>query len=103
MTEPSAWYVYVLRCADRSFYTGITTDLARRVAEHNGVDDVTRRNAKLNPGARYTRSRRPVEVVYSENSPSRSAAAKREYAIKRLSVAQKRELVTSAGVSRSGD
>ncbi len=84
MTETvsgAAWVVYMLRCADGSLYTGITTDIARRLAEHNG-DQPT-------PGARYTRSRRPVALAYSEPADSRSAAARREAAIKRLNRAQK--------------
>ena len=93
MTESPNWFVYILRCADHSYYTGITTDLERRVAEHNGIDAASIGNAKLKPGARYTRSRRPVELVYFETSSSRSAAARREYAIKRLSPARKREIV----------
>ena len=76
----AGWCVYILRCADGSFYTGITTDPSRRLAEHNG--DGPR-------GARYTRSRRPVELVYAEPAPSRHAAARREAAIKRLDRARK--------------
>lgn len=76
----AGWCVYILRCADGSFYTGITTDPSRRLAEHNG--DGPR-------GARYTRSRRPVELVYAEPAPSRDAAARREAAIKRLDRARK--------------
>lgn len=84
MTPPAgeaAWVVYMLRCADGSLYTGITTDLARRLAEHNG-DERT-------PGARYTRSRRPVTLAWSETAANRSDAAKREAAIKRLDRARK--------------
>jgi putative endonuclease len=69
------WFVYVLRCADGTLYTGVTTDLARRLAMHNGA------GAR---GARYTRSRRPVTLAYHEEVPSRSAALRREMAIKRL-------------------
>lgn len=69
------WHVYILRCADGSLYTGITTDLARRVEEHNQGGP---------QGARYTRSRRPVELIYSEEAATRSAAAKREAALKKL-------------------
>lgn len=76
----AGWCVYILRCADGSLYTGITTDSARRLAEHNG--DGPR-------GARYTRSRRPVELVYAETAPSRDAAARREAAIKRFDRARK--------------
>ena len=77
----------MLRCADGSLYTGITTDVDRRVAEHNG-DGVL--------GARYTRSRRPVELVYVEAVASRSEAARREAAIKRLDRARKLALCASA-------
>lgn len=76
----SAWWVYVLRCADGSLYTGITTDVARRLAEHNGDGAA---------GARYTRSRRPVALVYAEAAASRAEAARREAAIKRLDRARK--------------
>ncbi len=65
----------MLRCADGSLYTGITTDLDRRLAEHNGDGPA---------GARYTRSRRPVQLVYREAASNRSDAAQREAAIKRL-------------------
>jgi putative endonuclease len=79
----SAWFVYILQCADGSLYTGITTDVQRREREHN--------DGKL--GARYTRSRRPVRLVYSESQNSRSTAAKREYAVKQLTLAAKRVLI----------
>ena len=83
----SAWYVYILRCADDSLYTGITTDLERRTHEHNHG----------RAGARYTRVRRPVQLVYSETLASRSEAACREAAIKKLSRPQK--LMLMAGGS----
>ena len=83
----TAWFVYMLRCADGSLYTGITTDVDRRVAEHNG-DGVL--------AARYTRSRRPVELVYVEAAASRSEAARREAAIKRLDRARKLALCALA-------
>lgn len=76
----SAWCVYMLRCADGSLYTGITTDVARRVAEHNGEGTL---------GARYTRSRRPVQLVYLEAAADRAEATRREAAIKRLDRARK--------------
>lgn len=69
------WYVYILRCADGSLYTGIALDLQRRLDEHNGDDRL---------GARYTRSRRPVTLAYAEAAPDRAAACRREHAIKRL-------------------
>jgi len=82
----SAWYVYILRCADGSFYTGITTDVARRLEEHNG-NSGQGGNGKL--GARYTRSRRPVSLAYVEAAASRGEATKREAAIRRLGRAGK--------------
>jgi len=86
--KPSQWRVYIVACADGTLYTGITNDLHRRLAEHNhGL-----------AGAKYTRSRRPVRLVYFEEVSDRSAAAKREYAIKQLSSAQKVALVGSGGV-----
>lgn len=74
-------YVYVLSCADGTFYTGYTTDVERRVAEHNAGD-----------GAKYTRGRTPVEVVHVESYESRSGALSREYEIKQLSRSAKRRL-----------
>ncbi|WP_247730539.1 GIY-YIG nuclease family protein [Halovivax limisalsi] len=74
--------VYVLECADGTLYTGYTTDLDRRVEEHNAGD-----------GAKYTRARTPVEVVHAERFGDRSAAMSREYEIKQLSRAQKERLV----------
>jgi putative endonuclease len=79
----NSWFVYILRCADGTLYTGITTDLARRVDEHNAGK----------AGARYTRSRRPVALVYSEAAENRSEASKREHAIKKLPLSGKIELV----------
>jgi putative endonuclease len=81
------WFVYILRCADDSLYTGITTELERRIAEHNDKDK------RL--GARYTRSRRPVTLIYHETLESRSLASKREAEIKRLTRQQKLLLITS--------
>jgi putative endonuclease len=86
-TAAGAWCVYLLRCADGTLYTGITTDVARRVAEHNG-DGAS--------GARYTRSRRPVELVYVETAANRSAAARREAEIKRLDRSGKLALCAAA-------
>lgn len=84
------WFVYILRCADGTLYTGITTDLARRLAEHN---------AGMGQGARYTRSRLPVALAYSEAAQDRSAAAKREAALKRLSRKAKLALCARAGTA----
>jgi putative endonuclease len=83
-----SWFVYLLRCADGTLYTGITTDVVRRVAEHNGEGGL---------GARYTRSRRPVTLVYVEPAESRATAARREAAIKQMDRAGK--LALSADMS----
>jgi putative endonuclease len=80
------WHVYILRCADGTLYTGITTDLERRVEEHSSGG-----------GARYTASRRPVELVYSEPAVDRSAASRREAAIKQLARADKLVLIEASG------
>jgi putative endonuclease len=87
--EPTltAWAVYVLRCSDGSFYCGITTDVERRVREHNG----------LPTGAAYTRARRPVTLVTSWASPDRSSATKTERAFKRLSRKAKELRVATKG------
>ncbi len=76
------FYVYILRCGDGSLYTGIATDVDRRVKEHNA-----------GTGAKYTRSRRPVEAVYREKCPDKSSALKREAAIKKLTRDEKWGLV----------
>lgn len=78
------WYVYLLRCADNSLYGGITTSLERRVIEHNEC------NKK---GAKYTRVRRPVRLVYSEPQLNRQEASRREYQLKKLTKAKKEQLV----------
>lgn len=83
----AAWQVYMLRCADGSLYTGITVDVDRRVAEHNGDGGL---------GARYTRSRRPVELVHVEAAANRAEAARREAAIKRLPRVHKLALIAPA-------
>jgi len=82
------WFVYMVRCRDNSLYTGITTDLAKRLAQHNSDQE----------GARYTRGRRPVRLAYSEQAPSRSAATKREGQLKRLDAAGKNALAQKAGM-----
>lgn len=86
-----SWYVYILRCADGTFYTGIARDVARRLGEHNGLG---------RPGARYTRARRPVQLVYQEEAVSRAAASSREAAIKRLSRGEKESLVRASSPQR---
>ena len=74
-------YVYVLRCGDDTLYTGYTTDVERRVAEHDAGE-----------GAKYTRGRTPVELVHVESFETQSAAMSREYEIKQLSRSQKEQL-----------
>lgn len=78
------WTVYLARCRDGSLYTGVTTDPARRLAQHNS-----------GCGGAYTRSRVPVTLVYCEGALDRSCALRRERAIKRLSRAQKEKLVAA--------
>lgn len=76
------WYVYILRCGDGSLYTGITNDVQARLAAH--------RSGK---GAKYTRGRGPLELVYTERCPDKSTALKRELAIKALPTGKKHALV----------
>jgi putative endonuclease len=76
------WYVYVVRCADGTLYTGIARDVPARVATHNNGE-----------GARYTRSRLPVQLVHVEPAADRGSALRREFEIKRLPTAAKRQLV----------
>jgi len=83
----SNWYVYLVRCRDDSLYTGIAKSPEKRVDEHNSDNQL---------GAKYTRARRPVKLVYQEGLTSRSLAAKRESEIKRLTKRQK-ELLVSEG------
>lgn len=84
-----AWTVYILRCADGTLYTGATTDSRRRLAQH-----------AAGTGARYTRSRLPVHLVYEERVRGRGAALRREAALKRMSRAEKLALVTGAAEAR---
>jgi len=77
-----AWYVYMLRCCDGSLYTGCTDDVDRRLSVHQS-----------GRGAKYTRSRLPVELAYREEVADRSAALRREAAIKRLTRQQKLKLM----------
>lgn len=77
------YYLYILQCADGTLYTGITTDLKRRLAEHNGTKK----------GAKYTRSRQPVSLIYSRRFRSRSTASREEARIKALSRDEKIDLI----------
>jgi putative endonuclease len=79
------YHTYILQCSDDTLYSGITTDLERRVEEHNG--------SKL--GARYTSMRRPVKLVYSREFENRSEASKEEYRIKHLTREEKLKLINT--------
>ena len=86
-----SWYVYILRCGDGSLYTGITNDLALRLQRHGA-----------GKGARYTRSRLPVELVYQERANGQGAALRRELALKRLTRAEKLALIEASEGGRPG-
>jgi len=79
-----SYSLYIVRCADGTLYTGIATDVARRVLQHNG---------EMRNGARYTSARRPVRVVYQAEFESRSDASIEEARIKRLSRSEKQRLI----------
>ena len=79
------WFVYMVRCCDGTLYTGITKDLEKRIAAHNSGKN----------GARYTRSRRPVRLIYSEQTESKAAAARLEYRIKKLKRSKKNNLINN--------
>jgi len=81
------YFVYILECADHTLYTGITTDVDRRIREHN--------TEKI--GARYTKTRRPVILKYSEQFPTKSESLKREIEIKSWSREKKLELIKKSG------
>ena len=80
------WRVYLLRCSDNSLYCGTTTDIERRLSEHN-----------LGVGSRYTRSRLPVRLVWSSGELTKSEAFKEEYRIKRLSKVMKEGIIDASG------
>ncbi|NMA63180.1 MAG: GIY-YIG nuclease family protein [Syntrophomonadaceae bacterium] len=82
MNEEEDYYVYIVRCSDGSLYTGSTNNLPARVEKHNRGE-----------GARYTRGRRPVTLVYSESAASKSDALKREIQIKKMTRADKLSLI----------
>ncbi len=77
------YHVYIVQCSDDTLYTGITKDLDRRMREHNSSDK----------GAKYTKARRPVTLVYHDSCEDRSSASKREYAIKKMSRQEKLSLI----------
>lgn len=76
------WSIYIVECSDNTFYTGITKDVKRRITEHNNQN-----------GAKYTKGRTPVELVYRESAESKSKALKREYEIKSFSRERKEKLI----------
>ncbi|MFC6669156.1 GIY-YIG nuclease family protein [Marinobacterium aestuariivivens] len=82
-----SWFVYMLRCADGSLYTGVTTDPERRLREHNDDNRL---------GARYTRARRPVELAWQEPQPGRGEALRREIEIKALTRRAKLALIAES-------
>jgi putative endonuclease len=82
VTEVVPYYCYILQCADGTYYTGWSTDPERRLKQHNAGS-----------GARYTRTRRPVQLAYVEQQPDRSTAMKRENTIKRMSRSRKAALI----------
>jgi predicted GIY-YIG superfamily endonuclease len=84
--KAAAWLLYVLKCRDNTLYTGITIDVSRRVQQHNS-----------GTASRYTRSRLPVMLIFSEPCRSRSQALKKEYAMKRLSRKKKEEYLRDNG------
>jgi len=85
-----SYFVYILECNDGSLYTGITKDISKRLNEHNLSDK----------GAKYTKVRRPVKLVYKESSENRSTASKREYAIKKLTRLKKLALIYKGNSSK---
>lgn len=80
------YFVYILECSDNTLYTGITTDIQKRLHEHNNTQK----------GAKYTKIRRPVKLLHVEELEDRSSASKREYAIKKLKREEKLALISSS-------
>jgi len=78
------WYAYILECADKTLYTGTTNDVEKRVAKHNS-----------GKGAKYTKGRGPVKVLYTRSFESRAEACKQEYLLKQYSKAEKMEVIKS--------
>lgn len=79
-----SWFVYILRCGDGTLYTGVTDDVQRRLAAH-----------RAGKGAKYTRGRGPLELVYTQKQPDKSAALRREFQIKKLTRPQKERLISA--------
>src|SRR6056297_1033342 len=85
MGQSMQWHVYILLCSDCSLYTGISTDVKRRVAQH-----------AAGTGAKYFRSRSPCRIVYLASGHDRSSASRREMVIKKMALTEKRTLIRSA-------
>ncbi len=85
-SDKKPWFVYLLKCRNDSLYCGITTDLDRRLKQHNGI---------LKGGAKYTRANKPCLLIYQEKLNNRSSASKREYAIKKMDKNTKLALVNT--------
>lgn len=79
------YFVYIVECADKTLYTGITTDVERRIYEHNNLD----------VGAKYTAARRPVRLIICERFPDRKSAAKREYEVKHMTREEKLRFIAA--------
>ena len=79
-----SWFVYILRCGDGTLYTGVTDDVQRRLAAH-----------RAGKGAKYTRGRGPLELVYTQEQPDKSAALRREFQIKKLTRPQQERLISA--------
>ena len=82
--KPKKYYVYIVKCADGTYYTGRATDISKRLRQHNG---------SLKQGAKYTRTRRPVELIFYEKFLTKSSAGKREAEIKKLTRREKEILI----------
>lgn len=82
----NTWFVYMVSCSDATLYTGITNNLDKRIEQHNS----------LKGGAKYTRGRQPVSLVYFEQVANRSLALRREYDLKRMTTSEKQHLIHSS-------
>ena len=89
-----SWFVYLVQCSDGSFYTGVTTDLERRVRQHNG---------EIVGGANYTRARRPVALAWYEACEDRSVAQQREHSVRRSTRREKHRLAVAAAIVRDNE
>ena len=83
--QDKSYFVYVLECSDKTFYTGITNNLEKRLRQHNG---------EIVGGAFYTRNKRPVKLIYKEEYKTHKEAMRREFAIKKLKRIQKQKLIS---------